>query len=140
MLLLPILRVDDDKLLCYNYLLKGSERVFFFKRKSNEGDSPIKQKVKDMKCRQISYVDTDFSELMSDMSGDNKAILKLKPVNYYAVKNQYIMAHIYSNADLSENYVFFTRIDMEKRTDKSDYFPLDADTLKKALAKVGIIL
>ncbi|MBR1764533.1 MAG: hypothetical protein IJ746_03980 [Ruminococcus sp.] len=74
------------------------------------------------------------------MRRDPAAILKLKPVNYYAVKNQYIMAHIYTNADLTENYVFFTRIDFEKRTDKSDFFPLDTDTLKRALAKVGIIL
>ncbi|MBR4621916.1 MAG: hypothetical protein IKO44_00115 [Ruminococcus sp.] len=74
------------------------------------------------------------------MKRDPSAILKLKPVNYYAVKNQYVMAHIYSNADLSENYVMFTRIELEKRTGKTDYFPLDTDTLKRALAKVGIIL
>ena len=114
--------------------------MLFFKKKSQEGESPIKQKVKDMKCRQISYVDTDFSELVRDMKQDSSAILKLKPVNYYAVKNQYIMAHIYTNEDLSENYVFFTRIEQERRTDKSDYCPLDETTLKKALAKVGIIL
>ena len=114
--------------------------MLFFKRRSAEGDSPIKQKIKDMKCRQISYVDTDFSELIADIKADRRAILKLKPVNYYAVKNRYIMAHIYSNADLSENYVFFTRVEYEKRTDKSDYFDLDTDTVKKALAKVGIIL
>ena len=114
--------------------------MLFFKRISSEADSPIKQKVRDMKCRQISYVDTDFSQLIGDIKADRRAILKLKPVNYYAVKNQYIMAHIYSNGDLSENYVFFTRVEYEKRTDKSDYFDLDTDTVKKALAKVGIIL
>ena len=114
--------------------------MLFFKKKRSEGDSPIKQKIKDMKCRQISYVDTDFAELMNDMRTDSRAILKLKPVNYYAVKNQYIMAHIYSDSELTENYVFFTRVEFEKRMDKSDYFGLDTDTLKKALAKVGIIL
>ena len=114
--------------------------MLFFKRKSSDGDSPVKQRVREMKCRQISYVDTDFSELISDIKADRRAILKLKPVNYYAVKNQYIMAHIYSSADLLENYVFFTRVEFEKRTDKSDYFDLDTDTVKKALAKVGIIL
>ena len=114
--------------------------MLFFKRRDTEGDSPIKQRVREMKCRQISYVDTDLSQLISDIKADRRAILKLKPVNYYAVKNQYIMAHIYSNADLSENYVFFTRVEFEKRTGKSDYFELDSDTVKKALAKVGIIL
>lgn len=114
--------------------------MLFFKKKQGEADSPVKQKIKTMKCRQISYVDTDIDELAADMRRDTAAILKLKPVNYYAVKNQYIMAHIYSNNDLSENYVFFTRIDYEKRVGKTDYFSLDTDTLKRALAKVGIIL
>lgn len=114
--------------------------MLFFKKKPAEAESPIKKKVKDMKCRQISYVDTDFNDLVSDMKTDTKAILKLKPVNYYAVKNEYIMAHIYTSEDLSENYVMFTRVEHERRTDKSDYFSLDTETLKKALAKVGIIL
>lgn len=114
--------------------------VLFFKKKDTGAESPIKKKVADMKCRQISYVDTDFTELISEMKADCKAILKLKPVNYYAVKEQYIMAHIYSDAELSENYVFFTRAEHERRTDKSDYYPLDTETVKKALAKVGIIL
>ena len=114
--------------------------MLFFKKKSTEAESPVKQKVKGMKCRQISYVDTDFSDLLADMSRDCEAILKLSPVNYYAVKNQYIMAHIYTNEDLSENYVMFTRVEHERRTDKSGYYELDEETLKKALAKVGIIL
>ena len=114
--------------------------MLFFKRRNSEAESPVKEKIRNMKCRQISYVDTDFSELIRDIKADRRAILKLKPVNYYAVKNQYIMAHIYSNSDLSENYVFFTRVEYEKRTDKSDCFDLETDTVKKALAKVGIIL
>ena len=114
--------------------------MLFLKRRSKEEEPAVKQKIKNMKCRQISYVDTDFSELIADIKADRRAILKLKPVNYYAVKNQYIMAHIYSAPDLAENYVFFTRVEFEKRTDKSDYFDLDTETVKKALAKVGIIL
>lgn len=114
--------------------------MLFFKKQKAEDGSPIAKRVRELKCRQISYVDTDFSELTRDMRADSRAILKLKPVNYYAVKNEYVMAHIYTNEDYSENYVMFTRVEHEKRTDKSDYFSLDEDTLKKALAKVGIIL
>ncbi|MBR4554020.1 MAG: hypothetical protein IKO27_00335 [Ruminococcus sp.] len=115
--------------------------MLFFKKKPAEGgDVSMKKKTASMKCRQISYVDTDFSELCRDMRADGRAILKLKPVNYYAVKNEYIMAHIYTNEDLTDNLVMFTRVEHEHRTDKSEYYPLDAETLKKALAKVGIIL
>ncbi len=114
--------------------------MLFFRKKQDSENSALKKKLSDMKCRQISYVDTDFAELISDMKRDSASILKLKPVNYYAVKEMYIMAHIYTNSDLSENLVFFTRVEHERRTDKSDIFPLETETLKKALAKVGIIL
>ena len=77
---------------------------------------------------------------MDSLFAEGEKNWKLKPVNYYAVKEMYIMAHIYTNSDLSENLVFFTRVEHERRTDKSDIFPLETETLKKALAKVGIIL
>lgn len=112
----------------------------FSSKKSQSGEPPLKKKIKTMKCRRISYVDTDLAELEADIRSDSKAILKLTPVNYYAVKNQYVMAHIYTSIDYSENYVQFTRIDFERRTGETDIYPIDFETLSKALAKVGIII
>lgn len=103
-------------------------------------ETPLAKKVKDMKCRKISYVDCDFSELTRDMRQSSDALLKLTPVNYYAVKNEYILALIYSTPDFSECYVQLKRLSFEKQTDKSEIYELDRHTMSKALAKVGIII
>lgn len=57
-----------------------------FKKKQAQSEPPLKKKIKDMKCRKINYVDEGFDTLASEMSADPKAILRLKPVNYYAKK------------------------------------------------------
>ena len=72
-----------------------------FKKKQAQSEPPLKKKIKDMKCRKINYVDEGFDTLASEMSADPKAILRLKPVNYYAIKNKYIMGKVYTSEDLS---------------------------------------
>ena len=57
-----------------------------FKKKQAQSEPPLKKKIKDMKCRKINYVDEGFDTLASEMSADPKAILRLKPVNYYAIE------------------------------------------------------
>lgn len=112
----------------------------FFRKKDPTEEPPLKKKIKEMKCRKINYVDEDLDELCRRMRQDASAILKLRPVNYYATKTRYIMGKVYTNEDYSENYVQFFRFDTEHETGKSDIFPLDSVTLSKALAKVGIII
>lgn len=65
---------------------------------------PLRQKVKDLKCRQIHFVDDGYDEVAAAMESDPTALLKLSPVNYYAVKEKYIMAKVYSSKDFEENY------------------------------------
>lgn len=101
---------------------------------------PLRQKVSGMKCRQIHYVDEGFDGLEEAMSTDCKAMLRLSPVNYYALKEKYIMAKAYSSKDFSENYVEFFRYDSDKLISSTKLFPVDKLTLSKALAKVGIII
>ncbi len=110
----------------------------FFKKTENRSEE--KNRLKGMKLRKITYVDCDFARFVADMEKDPKTILSLSPVNYYAVKNQYIMAHVYSSDDLEENYVSFSRYDYEHKTDESRLFELDRELLSKTLAKVGIIV
>lgn len=114
-------------------------RMFGFLGKRKPKD-PLEKKLSELKCRKISYVDCDFTELVRDMRASSDALMKLTPVNYYAVKNEYIIALIYSSADYSECYVRFKRISYEKQTDESEIFPLDKHTFSRALAKVGMII
>lgn len=71
-----------------------------------------------MKCRKINYVDEGFDTLASEMSADPKAILRLKPVNYYAIKNKYIMGKVYTSEDHQENYVQFSDTSMTTSAEK----------------------
>lgn len=112
----------------------------FFRKKESGAEPPLKKKVKDMKCRRISFVDCDFAELESDMRQSCTAVLKLTPVNYYAVKNSYISALVYTSEDYEENYIQFKRVENEHMTDESEIYALDKITMSKALAKVGIII
>ena len=112
----------------------------FLRRKNAEDSPPLKKRVQHMKCRKINFVDDDFTGLCSNMKTDCKALLKLKPVNYYAIKNSYIMGMLYSSEDFSENYIQLLHFEGEKQTGKSDIFPVDTETAVKVLAKVGIMI
>ncbi len=114
--------------------------MFGLFRKKSTGETPLKKRVRDMKCRKISFVDCDFDELCAKMRQSPQAILTLTPVNYYAVKNEYILALVYSEPDFSENFVQLKRVSYEKTVSQSEIFALDSETVSRALAKVGIII
>lgn len=114
--------------------------MFGLFRRKGGAETSADKKTRDMKCRKVSFEDGDIEELSAEMRSSPNAALKLKPVNYYAVKNNYILALIYTSEDLGENYVRFKRIDHEKQTGESALFPLDKETVIKLLAKVGIII
>ena len=114
--------------------------MFGLFRKKNAEVSVLKKRVAEMKCRKLSFVDCDFDELCAKMRQSVQTILTLTPVNYYAVKNEYILALVYTTPDYSENYVLLKRISYEKQTGESEIFALDSETVSRALAKVGIII
>lgn len=71
-----------------------------------------------MKCRKINYVDEGFDTLASEMSADPKAILRLKPVNYYAIKNKYIMGKVYTSEDYQRIMCSFSDTSMTTSAEK----------------------
>ena len=101
---------------------------------------PLRQKVKDLKCRQIHFVDDGYDEVAAAMESDPTALLKLSPVNYYAVKEKYIMAKVYSSKDFEENYAELFRYAGDKVCASTKLFAVDKVTVTKAFAKVGIII
>lgn len=112
----------------------------FLHKKSAEKSIPLKKKTDNMKCRKMNYVDEDFDGLAESVKTDISAIMRLKPVNYYATKTKYIMAKIYTNEDYSENYIQLFRYENEHKSGESDIFPIDKELLSRFLAKVGIII
>lgn len=130
------------KKIAANSFLRGlvCKNVFTVQKEAGSERAASEKKIKDMKCRKINYVDEGFDTLASEMSADPKAILRLKPVNYYAIKNKYIMGKVYTSEDYQENYVQFFRYEYDHECGKTDIFPLSAELMSKALAKVGIII
>ncbi len=108
-----------------------------FKKKQAQSELPLKKKIKDMKCRKINYVDEGFDTLASEMSADPKAILRLKPVNYYAIKSKYIMGKVYTSEDYQENYVQFFRYEYDHECGKTDIYPLKCRAYVKGSCKGG---
>ena len=109
-----------------------------FKKRPKDSD-PLRERSKDMKCRRINFVDDDYEGLISDMETDCKALLRLKPVNYYATKQRYITGVLYTSKDMSENLIELLHIENEQQLSGSRLFPVDKETASKLLAKVGII-
>ena len=112
--------------------------MFFRKKKSPE--SELEKHLRDLKLRKINYVDDGFDSLGTEMNSDPKSIMRLKPVNYYAIKHSYILARLYSSEDMEENYVQFFRFEGEHQEGKTGIYALDRELTARVLAKVGIII
>ena len=117
--------------------MKQGDVMFSFLKKDKD---PLRQKVKDLKCRQIHFVDDGYDEVIGKIESDPSAMLRLTPVNYYAVKEKYIMAKVYSSRDFEQNYAEFFRYSGDKLVSSSKLFAVDRLTAEKAFAKVGIII
>jgi hypothetical protein len=111
--------------------------MFPFLKKDKD---PLRQAVKELKCRQIHFVDEHFDEVIAKMQSEPAAMLMLSPVNYYAVKEKYIMAKVYSSKDFEQNYAEFFRYSGDRLVSSSKLFEVDKTTVSKAFAKVGIII
>lgn len=113
--------------------------MFSIFKKHNKND-PLRALAQNMKSRSINFVDDDFDGLCKDTENDRKAVLRLEPVNYYAVKQSYITGIVYSSSDMSENLIEFIHIDGDLQTGRSRLYTLDKETTVKLLAKVGIMV
>ncbi len=106
---------------------------------------PLKKRLASMRCKRVNYVACDFEELCSQMqqAADNKVeaacLVKLTPVNYYALKDEYIEAAFYSDEEHEENYVIFRLIKFDKPVRASGIYPVSKDILRKAFEKLGAV-
>lgn len=114
--------------------------IFKKKEIGGFGGKELKKKLYSLRSKRINCVYTDLKELIGQQRLDETALLSLAPVNYYALKPQYIEAHYFYSEDYSECYVKFTSYDNDKVTGESEIFAIPAQVLAKAFAKVGIIV
>ncbi len=103
----------------------------------------LKNKLKTMKTRTLSYTHEPLSEIEEWFSVNPNALALFEPSNYYASKKKYLSATIYSSTDYSENYVEFQEMICrgdkdDKKSWKSELYPVTQETLKAALARFKI--
>lgn len=110
----------------------------FFGKKSPE-EQPLKKRLASMKCKLVNYVAVDFSELCGEMDKSEEFLQKLKPVNYYALKSEYIEAAFYSDEEHEENYVIFRLMKLDKPVMASGIYRISKDILRKAYTKLGAV-
>lgn len=102
--------------------------------------SALEKRVLTLKSKRINCVYEDFGDFLAQMKLDCKSVIKLTPVNYYALKNEYIEAHWFYTENYDECYVKFTSYKDDKVTGKSEIFKVDSEILVRFFAKVGIII
>lgn len=82
---------------------------------------------------------TDFDELCEGMERSAEELVSLKPVNYYALKDEYIEVAFYSDDAHEENYVIFRLVKNDRPVKASGIYPVSKDVLRKAYTKLGSV-
>lgn len=113
--------------------------LFDLFRKKNESELPLKKRLAAMKCKMVNYVSVDFADLCSGMDSSDEYLTGLKPVNYYALKSEYIEAAFYSDDDHEENYVIFRLVKNDRPVQASGAYRVSKDVLRKAYTKLGAV-
>jgi len=108
-------------------------------RKKENTEQPLKKRLAAMRCKTVNYVLSDFDELCLDMEKSAEALLSLKPVNYYALKDEYIEAAFYSDDDHEENYVIFRLVKNDRPVKASGIYSVSKDILRKAYTRLGSV-
>lgn len=112
--------------------------------KKSKSELPLEKKIKSLKMKEVNYVYDDLHETEQRIMQDDKALLDLEPVNYYALKSRYLKACYCTNEDYSENYVRLFAVESVRNVDKvvgkTGLYPVSREVLVRAYAKVGIII
>lgn len=114
--------------------------IFGIFKKQKSEKSALEKRLLTLKSKRINCCFEDFEEFLIETRADIGAIMKLKPVNYYAVKNEYIEAHWFYTENYDEVYVKFNAYKDDKIIGKSEIFKGDREILVRFFAKVGIII
>ena len=113
--------------------------LFSLFRKKDTSEQPLKKRLASMRCKTVNYVLTDFDKLCEGMERSAEKLVSLKPVNYYALKDEYMEAAFYSDDANEENYVIFRLVKNDRPIKASGIYPVSKDVLRKAYTKLGSV-
>ncbi len=113
--------------------------LFDLFKKNMDSEPPLKKKLASMRCKPVNYVAADLSDICASMEKDESFICTLTPVNYYALKSEYIEAAYYSDDEHEENYVIFRLIKNDRPVQSSGIYKVSKDVLRKAFTRLGAV-
>ena len=87
--------------------------------------------------KKVQFEALPLKQVESAMDADPRAAVDFVPVNYYAVKEKYLLCIFYYNEDYSEIYLRFEyRVDDLPRG-KTGLWKIDKDLMRDILRKFG---
>ena len=111
-----------------------------FRPKKSVGVSgEMKKKLASMREKRVNYVHMPLDELDAAVSADISFLTGLTPVNYYALKDEYIEAVFYSDSTHDENYVIFRSVKNDIPTAATGLHSVPKDVLRKAYSRLGAV-
>ncbi|MGN0665773.1 MAG: hypothetical protein ACI4KF_04530 [Huintestinicola sp.] len=111
----------------------------FRPKKSGGVTAEMKKKLASLREKRVNYVYMPLDELDSAVSADIRFLTGLAPVNYYALKDEYIEAVFYSDSTHDENYVIFRSVKNDVPTAATGVYPVPKDVLRKAFSRLGAV-
>ncbi len=116
----------------------------FSRLAANREKKEFLRKVSGMKMREVNFVATEWDSFIAGFEHNSEIVMTLSPVNYYALKKEYIQATCWSDSDSSENYVVFRYIRDDIKSEKviaeSKPYEIPAPLFRRMMSKFGIML
>ncbi|MBE6838886.1 MAG: hypothetical protein E7507_05015 [Ruminococcus sp.] len=116
----------------------------FSRLSANKEKRDFLRRVDGMKMREVNFVATEWDSFIASFEHNPEVIMTLSPVNYYALKKEYIGATCWSDGECSENYIVFRYVKDDIKSEKivaeSKPYTLECSLFKRMMSKFGIML
>lgn len=117
--------------------------MFSLFQKKADPQAELKKKLSGFRKREIIYEFVDLQELADGMKSNKRYLLSLTPANYYALKPHFLKASVFTNEDMSENWIAFQAAEykngIERFNQKTELFSVDSEIMQTAFYKARIM-
>lgn len=109
-----------------------------FKRKIKIGKTEEEKRAEALpRNKKVQFEPMEIAEVEKTLDADLREVLKMNPVNYYAVKNRYLLCVFHFDEDYSEVYMRFEMRKDDLPAGKSKTYKIDKMLLRDILRKFG---
>ena len=88
--------------------------------------------------KKVQFETVPLDSVKEKLDGDIRSVLELKPVNYYATKDSYLLCIFYYAEDYSEIYMKLEYHVDDAAKGKTKLYTLDKELMRDILRKFGL--